>query len=294
MQNNVQIYERRYNNLFDVFSEIGGVIQFIFYLFYWINYAYNRYIIAFNINSLFFSIRDQNIIKERRRNNIFDKKVLNQQIFLESFIQAKEKTEEQNLESNDIGNDMIKMSNDNNNQNKDGIELVKNIAPSKNKTLFYTNQNSRNFFLKDNNKSLGLIKNKLRKENYSFIDLYKKLDINNKAYQKNKKVSDKKNIGHLIRLSRGSLAKIEHTERKIKFMLDDKLKDIIYFSFLDFLKSLLFKNHRNNHTFIAIFRKHLLSEEHLLKSHIKMIFLEKKCKFDGNENSNFLECFNEL
>ena len=33
MQNNVQIYERKYNNIFDLFSEIGGVIQFIFYFF---------------------------------------------------------------------------------------------------------------------------------------------------------------------------------------------------------------------------------------------------------------------
>ena len=54
MQNNVQIYKRKYNNMFDIFSEIGGVIQFIFYFFYWINYVYNKYIIAFDVNSLFF------------------------------------------------------------------------------------------------------------------------------------------------------------------------------------------------------------------------------------------------
>ena len=32
MQNNVQIYERRYSNIFNIFSEIGGIAQFIFYL----------------------------------------------------------------------------------------------------------------------------------------------------------------------------------------------------------------------------------------------------------------------
>ena len=58
MQNNVQIYERTYNNIFDTFSEIGGIIQFIFYLFYWINYAYNKFIISYDINSLFFAIKD--------------------------------------------------------------------------------------------------------------------------------------------------------------------------------------------------------------------------------------------
>ena len=54
IQNNIQIYERRYNNLLDLLSEIGGVIQFIFYFFYWINYAYNKFIIAFDTNTLFF------------------------------------------------------------------------------------------------------------------------------------------------------------------------------------------------------------------------------------------------
>ena len=39
IQNNVQIYERRYNNIFDLFSEIGGIAQFLFYLFYWINFV---------------------------------------------------------------------------------------------------------------------------------------------------------------------------------------------------------------------------------------------------------------
>ena len=39
---------------------------------------------------------------------------------------------------------------------------------------------------------------------------------------------------------------------------------------------------------------HLLSEEHLLKSHIKMIFFEKHLDIGGQENTNVLECFKEL
>ena len=31
LQNNISIYERKYNNLLDIFSDIGGVIQMIFY-----------------------------------------------------------------------------------------------------------------------------------------------------------------------------------------------------------------------------------------------------------------------
>ena len=64
MQNNVQIYERRYNNIFDIFSENGGITQFIFYLFYWINYAYNQFIIDFDTNYLFFSLKDRKLAEK--------------------------------------------------------------------------------------------------------------------------------------------------------------------------------------------------------------------------------------
>jgi hypothetical protein len=60
MQNTAQIYERKYNNIFDILSEIGGVVQFIFYIFYWINFSYNRYIIAYDTNNLFFAVRAEN------------------------------------------------------------------------------------------------------------------------------------------------------------------------------------------------------------------------------------------
>ena len=68
MQNNVQIYERRYNNIFDLFSEIGGISQFIFYLFYWINFVYNQFIIDYDTNSLFFSIKDNKLNMKRNTN----------------------------------------------------------------------------------------------------------------------------------------------------------------------------------------------------------------------------------
>ena len=58
MQNNVQIYERRYNNIFDLLYEIRGVVQFTFYIFFWVKYIYNKYIIAYDTNSLFFAVKD--------------------------------------------------------------------------------------------------------------------------------------------------------------------------------------------------------------------------------------------
>ena len=45
MQNYKQIYERKYIDLFDAFSSIGGIVQFFYYVFYIINYFYNDFIL---------------------------------------------------------------------------------------------------------------------------------------------------------------------------------------------------------------------------------------------------------
>ena len=302
MQNNVQIYERKYNNIFDIFSEIGGVIQFIFYLFYWINYAYNKYIIALNTNSLFFSIRDnQSLNKENYSNN--NNNILNQNnINLKSVksirssrlnrfdIFSKDDNNKKGKRSLDSGNvkNQIKIIINQNNGNIN-TDLPKRITAKRSKTKLSINQNSSNLFLKESNNTI--IKNKLKKENNFFTDIYRNIEINNGHNHKNIYKNDYRNI---FLLPKGSIIKAENKKSPIEIQ-NNQLKDMKYFSFFDYVKSILFKNNsKNNHNFIRIFRKQLLSEEHLLKCNIKMIFLEKKCSFEGNENTNFLECFNEL
>ena len=308
MQNNIQIYERKYSNVFDIFSEIGGVIQFIFYLFYWTNYFYNKYIIAYDTNSLFFSIRDnRSSFKDTHRNNLkkndiklFNLKDNNDRNMKKSkCFMNKINLNINNNQENQLNNvkeqifvgkeqpddkDQIKLSKIvNKKDNKD-----KNLNSNKNKNerfslikskTKYLNHNSSNIFLKEGN----IIENEYKKGNNSFIELYKNLEIN----LDNKPSFYKKNLLNIISLSRGSLAKIEHRHKKDDDISDDKLKSIKVFSFYDFLKSMMFKRNKGNHYFISLFRKHLLSEEHFLKSHIKMVFLEKQHK-------NVLECFNEL
>ena len=56
MQNNVNIYERRYSGLLDILSNIGGMSQSIFYVFFTINYLYNQYIIIMDTNHFFCKI----------------------------------------------------------------------------------------------------------------------------------------------------------------------------------------------------------------------------------------------
>ena len=160
--------------------------------------------------------------------------------------------------------------------------LKRNLALYKNKKISAKSHNSSFLSLKEfNNK-------KLEKDNSSFGGIYKNVEINLGRNNKN-------NIYNLniINLSK---EKIEKNDQNVKnnSKTEDKLKSIIVLSFVDFLKSLFFKRRKGNHYFLHLFRKHLLSEEHILKSHIKMVFLEKQHNFDGEENTNVLECFNEL
>ena len=67
-----------------------------------------------------------------------------------------------------------------------------------------------------------------------------------------------------------NLGKIQHKKKQSVRIKDSKLKQLKYFSYIDFLKTLIFKKEKESHNFLRIFRKHLLSEEHLFKSHINM------------------------
>ena len=160
----------------------------------------------------------------------------------------------------------------------------------------YNDQNSSISVLKDNNSSNIINKNVKNK----ILDLENdKLNIN----MMNKKGKMKKAFtGYLKKeeinkfwLTRESLAKIDHKQKNMNELLEqDNKKAIKQISFLKFLKDIIFENTRGSNYFLIKFRKHLLSEEHLFKSHVKTVLLEKQCKLNKNDNTNVFECFNEL
>ena len=66
MQNNINVYERRYNGYLDILSSIGGTIQLFFYFFFIINYIINKYIIIMDTNHFFYEI--ENSSNEENKN----------------------------------------------------------------------------------------------------------------------------------------------------------------------------------------------------------------------------------
>lgn len=333
MQNNVQIYERKYNNIFDIFSEIGGVVQFIFYLFYWLNFFYNKYIVAYNTNSLFFSIRDSKLTDknkstkklcnkylENKANEINNKliNIDNNNIIIDytsKYHQSQKMSNfyitkfnlNRNIYNNTINNGNVNINlkdEPKTNQNFEKPILgnfkkiidFKHLKPDKNKNVFLTNFNSSHVLLKENNMNNLMDQIKNKKETNSHSEAYKKLENSKKVDNndtKKRKFSSKEYMNRMC-LSKESIAKIEHIEKKSNNTQDEHIRKLKHFSFIHYLKSLIFKIDKERRYFLTTFRKHLLSEEHLLKSHIKMIFLEKQHDIGGEENTSVLECFNEL
>ena len=313
MQNNVQIYERIYNNIFDLFSEIGGVIQFIFYIFFWTNFIYNKYIIAYDTFAMFFSVQNE------KGQNISNKIFKNKKLFKYDKLYNSNKINKnslQNITSTKKHNFMKYIKDNNNNyytsltksrtelkysENEKKIQknkkfyiktdflskekysnilkkINKKLEPNNDLSKFSIDHNSSNANLKENNILFNIIKDNNKKIKY-----YKGKHLSNKEY-----------INRMT-LSKKSLSKIEHNNIKFQQNIKkDKIKGSKRFSFIDFLKSFCFKNNKGSHNFLIIFRQHLLSEEHIFKNHIKMILLEKNHKCNTELYTNILESYNEL
>jgi hypothetical protein len=306
MQNNVQVYERRYDNIFDLLSEIGGVVQSIFYVFFWVNYIYNRYIIAFDTNSLFFTVKENNEknlknkkiknINENNKNNK-SKKPIQKFISVRNFEKSKKSLlniyQNNNREDNDNINSKKSESKDCYRINSINIDRTINFKTLIRPYRIHNDQNSSISVLKDNSSNIF---NKNAKS--KIVDLENdKLNINliNRKDKMKKAFTGyiKKEEINKFWLTKESLAKIDHKQKNMNEILEKNNKKAIKkISFLKFLKDIIFENTKGSNYFLIKFRKHLLSEEHLFKTHVKIVLLEKQCKL--NDNTNVFECFNEL
>jgi hypothetical protein len=198
--------------------------------------------------------------------------------------------------SNNINNNnIICLNSINYNNNLDLMKIIKPVNPN---NQYYKNQNndSSNIIMKDNNN--------LNFNSYKKINTYNMPNkINNKLINidKEKKVGksktlyvSNKNYIRSISISKRNIAKIEHIKKNLDLLYGKNIKKAKRLTFIDFIKSLFFHRDKGSHHFLTLFRKHLLSEEHLLKSHINMVLFEKKYNINEEEKTNIFECYNEL
>ena len=53
IHNLVDVYERKYETLMDILPRVGGLIEIIYYVFYYINFLYNRYVLMSDTQELY-------------------------------------------------------------------------------------------------------------------------------------------------------------------------------------------------------------------------------------------------
>ena len=330
MQNSIQIYERRYNNIFDILPQIGGVTQFLFYIFFWLNYFYNKYIIAYDTNSLFFNVKEtkrksseriiDNIKKAGNNNN--DNNIINNNNYADS----------NNININDINNLNNKIYNfhsinKNNNNSLDENLKVNNVRQ------YYLRNNIKTFI--DNKRSnfskLSDIKEEQSKSslNLNLFNEHNNDKSNNSLIHNENSILNKKIINNTInvikkeskknslfnifesqkdicqfeqfktmnklRITKAGLKKLTYTKDICKNLIkEDRMKVVKRLSFILYIKSHFLSKYKGSADFIIRFRRNLLSEEHLFKSHLKNSLLFKQYHLSNENYISFIDCFNNL
>ena len=327
MENTAQIYERRYNNIIELLSQIGGLIQALHYSFFWLNYLYNKYIIASDTNKLFFNVKESkdyiNWLEQKNKiNQIIQKKKevarplskTNKEINKTN--EGNNKTEnindkDKNLKSRFLINELLKsnLKNEENslslishNNNRNFINNINKLSSNGSNSYIQEIQDKSNssIFLKESSKN-NLINNQINIFNNNRLNIIPKVD--DKKYSVFSIFENKQDICaspqykamRKFRISQRSVHKIDHQQSKCETLIkEDRMKIIKNLTFFIFIKSLCISKFKGITDFITIYRKNLLSEEHFFKSHLKMSLIEKQYKLNNNQSISFIDCFNNL
>ena len=302
IQNNIQIYERRYDDIFEILSDIGGIVQCFFYFLYWINYLYNSYIIVSDTNGLFFrvierrsdSLNGEKFFKKydnNQNNNLNESSINDLKLYkksntiIGSVINKNDSINEE--EKSDSNGSKI------NNEKNIKFNLIKPKKSKRNSFIISLKNNSlienKNNKIEKNNINNNIyITNKIKELHYhssnkkvNKLEKRKLIKQNTISFNYDSNVELLKNtlINQTIKISQ------LFTHRSIKLKKS--------YSFSGFLKSLC-SSKVNNINFLIKYRKCLLSEEHVLRSHINNIVLEKKFSIDKFKNINVDDSLDEI
>ena len=318
MQNNFVVYERNYKKIIDAFSTIGGMIEILYYVLFFINYIYNKYKITFNTKNLFFKIytgkeinfEDNNVVEEK-----FVKKFTN--IITEDKMKVKKiiTYSDKNMYLWDKMN--FKNHNKQINNNKSIIEEMNNKdSLNKNKSLKYPifsfrfsennksadkniiNDDSRNEF----NRTKGILKT--TKNNITDVNennYTRSINLNVNKFSNRLSTSQIKNIKFINENENRYYTFAENikyymNEKKKKIKCPDRKISFIEneFSFYTFIFSLCCNKKRENRIYVFDhFRKKLLSEEHLYKAHLYLYLFEKYFEIE-QEKADIIELYKYL
>ena len=318
------VFKSDYETLYDIFPKMGGIIQLIYYIFFGINFLYNRFTIINDTKKLFFQLHNN----KRANRNI---QIANFAKAVDSLRRINSKNEEKtnnNMNDSKIihysSNILSKFYINSNNKKDLDIENSKNLAifpnssQKKKRLKFIGNYSALNNRKKINNQikkelCLSFIesKNKSKDKEESVMELIN--NIKNDTQHKDKFSENiSKNIGKQndilvssldsnncdkdIALFKNILEKF-FNHKKRTFIYENITAEEIkkYFSFMKFIYShFCFQKAKMYHYILDKFRKKLLSEEHFFRTHNYLYLFEKCFDIQESKKIDIIELYKNL
>ena len=325
LNNNAQIFKGEYKTLSDILSNIGGIMQCFYYIFFAINFISNKFKIMQDSKNLFFQISNNKSEKEKihfsSMSQLFKDIIYTKHVKVSSSKDIRKtntifklkKVYTHNKISKAKNNPNIKDCNENKNNNnnnkkfhynKNSTHSLSIITPYRRTT---TNLNN---ILKLNNEA----------NNISSIPLIDNNNVNNKNYFVNNNINNhnrsmdqkiksevRKEFNENINNGSSGVKNYKHFSQNLNKFLHEKRQTIKvpelskrylkkYTSFYDYMISFVCPKAKRGKVFYIInkFRKKLISEEHLFNNQIFLYYLEKYFDINESEKIDFMELYNYL
>ena len=320
--NTVYVFKGGFNTLYDVLPSVGGICQLCYYIFFALNFLINQFTIIQDSKLLFFQMKNVNAeINEKEKKNF---------AFLFEGIRSKYQNVEDGKEKNNIISDQKNhigstLSKKKQKEIKGKFPPVFRFSQYKKDNVILLNNNS----LIENSKKDNNSKKELNVNNISFSPLTlfnnnSNNDIKNeskdillskvKNYYTDIKRNSMKNKSDEIfedmspeLISQKKNDNYEYFSRNLSKFISEKKQNIKlesistnvlekYISPCYFIGSLFNKKSKSGKIFYIInkFRKKLLSEEHIFRTHIFLYYFKKFFDNIESENIDITELYNYL
>ena len=321
--NTTKVFKGEYKTLYDMLSNVGGIMQCLYYIFFAINFISNKYKIIQDSKNLFFQSNKASIKAEREKSNfgsmshLFKKVAYNKPLntssstnILKPNYMIDQLKKEKNIKLSKTINDFNFKNLNKNKSNNENINYSR-ISTFSLSNNFYHNKtanlekNAFKLYNKDNNISMdSATDNNINNNN----DVLKHNIINYNRSMDGKKIKNdvkidytetiidhpgKKNYSYFSK----NLNKFIHEKRKsikVPYSSVYYLKE--YITFFRYLTSIICPKAKKGKIFYIIntFRKRLISEEHLFNNQVFLYYLGKYFDISESEKIDFMELFNYL
>ena len=316
LQNSCQEIKGGYSTLYDILPSIGGIIQLIYYIFYCINFLYNKYIIIHDCNKSFFrnynsedkqnsktkkiflkyinSLRDESQKKYKKdifkRESILkpnlEKEIRSLNLNIEIMKKKKPKLKSIKTEINSCKklSDELKNNDKNMNELSNSNDLMISLP---NNAINNNLNNNIAIFNKNQNLSISKDKDKIKNNENGFK---KKEDLKSSFLHE----SDKNNNAY-FQFSHQLKEFLNHKRKTFKIeILNEKIISK-YITFYNYCMSFTGNEERKRgFEVLNKFRQKLLGEEHLFRINIFLYHIEKYFNIKEKEKIDIYELYENL